>query len=167
MLTPEELNRSFGFLMHDVSRLLRASFDRHARTIGLTRAQWRVLAHLSRNEGIKQAGLADILEIKPITLARIVDRLSSDGWVERRADPKDKRAKRLFLTAKARPMLAELRLVALEVRKEALFGLGEKEQDGLIEQLRKVKNNLLLANTVKPQTPGQTEKINNSRKKYE
>ena len=142
MLTPEELNRSFGFLMHDVSRLLRASFDRHARTIGLTRAQWRVLAHLSRNEGIKQAGLADILEIKPITLARIVDRLSSDGWVERRADPKDKRAKRLFLTAKARPMLAELRLVALEVRKEALFGLGEKEQDGLIEQLRKVKNNL-------------------------
>ena len=144
MLTPEELNRSFGFLMHDVSRLLRASFDRHARTIGLTRAQWRVLAHLSRNEGIKQAGLADILEIKPITLARIVDRLSSDGWVERRADPKDKRAKRLFLTAKARPMLADLRLEALEVRKEALSGLDDKEQDGLIEQLRKVKNNLLV-----------------------
>ena len=145
MLTPEELKRSFGFLMHDVSRLLRKTFDRHAKTIGLTRAQWRVLAHLSRNEGIKQAGLAEILEIKPITLARLLDRLGADGWVERRPDPHDKRARRLFLTDKGRPILVELRVVALSVREEALSGLNAREQDQLIDQLVVVKENLLLA----------------------
>ena len=145
MLTPEELTRSFGFLMHDVSRLLRKTFDRHARAIGLTRAQWRVLAHLSRNEGIKQAGLAEILEIKPITLARLLDRLDAHGWVERRLDPKDKRARRLFLTNKGRSIIRELRVVALSVREEALSGLSDSEQDLLIDQLRAVKENLLSA----------------------
>ena len=145
MLTPEELKRSFGFLMHDVSRLLRKSFDRHASTIGLTRAQWRVLAHLSRNEGVKQAGLAEILEIKPITLARLLDRLDAHGWVERRSDPMDKRARRLFLTRKGRAIIRELRVVALSVRAEALSGLTDAEQDLLIDQLRVVKENLLAA----------------------
>ena len=145
MLTPEELKRSFGFLMHDVSRLLRKSFDRHASAIGLTRAQWRVLAHLSRNEGVKQAGLAEILEIKPITLARLLDRLDAHGWVERRSDPTDKRARRLFLTRKGRSILRELRVVALSVRAEARSGLTDVEQDLLIDQLRAVKENLLSA----------------------
>jgi len=145
MLTPEELKRSFGFLMHDVSRLMRKSFDRRASAIGLTRSQWRVLAHLSRNEGVKQAGLAEILEIKPITLARLLDRLGANGWVERRPDPNDKRARRLFLTDKARPILVELREVALSVREEALSGFDAAEQDRLIDQLRAVKENLLTA----------------------
>jgi len=145
MLTPEELKRSFGFLMHDVSRLMRKSFDRRASAIGLTRSQWRVLAHLSRNEGVKQAGLAEILEIKPITLARLLDRLGANGWVERRPDPNDKRARRLFLTDKARPILIELREVALSVREEALSGFDAAEQDRLIDQLRAVKENLLTA----------------------
>ena len=145
MLTPEELKRSFGFLMHDVSRLMRKSFDRRASVIGLTRSQWRVLAHLSRNEGVKQAGLAEILEIKPITLARLLDRLGANGWVERRPDPNDKRARRLFLTDKARPILVELREVALSVREEALSGFDAAEQDRLIDQLRAVKENLLTA----------------------
>ena len=145
MLTPEELKRSFGFLMHDVSRLMRKSFDRRASAIGLTRSQWRVLAHLSRNEGVKQAGLAEILEIKPITLARLLDRLGANGWVERRPDPNDKRARRLFLTDKARPILIELREVALSVREEALSGFDAVEQDRLIDQLRAVKENLLSA----------------------
>ena len=146
MLTPDELKRSFGFLLHDVSRLLRTSFDRHARTIGLTRSQWRVLAHLSRNESIKQAGLADFLEIQPITLARLLDRLGADGWVERRPDSSDRRVKRLFLTDKARPILLELRSVALSVREEALSGLDDQDQDRLIDQLRVVKQNLITAN---------------------
>ena len=145
MLTPEELKRSFGFLMHDVSRLMRKSFDRRASAIGLTRSQWRVLAHLSRNEGVKQAVLAEILEIKPITLARLLDRLGANGWVERRPDPNDKRARRLFLTDKARPILVELREVALSVREEALSGFAAVEQDRLIDQLRAVKENLLTA----------------------
>ena len=146
MLTPDELKRSFGFLLHDISRQLRTSFDRHARAIGLTRSQWRVLAHLSRNEGIKQAGLADILEIQPITLARLLDRLGADGWVERRPDPSDRRVKRLFLTDKARPILLELRSVALSVREEALSGLDDHDQARLIDQLRVVKQNLITAN---------------------
>jgi DNA-binding MarR family transcriptional regulator len=104
-----------------------------------------VLAHLSRNEGIKQAGLAEILEIKPITLARLLDRLSANGWVERRSDPNDKRARLLFLTNKARPILVELRSVALSVREEALSGLDAAEQDRLIDQLRVVKENLVSA----------------------
>jgi len=145
MLSPEELKRSFGFLIHDVSRQLRKSFDRHAKAIGLTRAQWRVLAHLSRNEGVKQSELADILEIKPITLARLLDRLSADDWVERRMDPTDRRAKRLFLTGKAKPILSDLRKVALAVREEALQGLSLADQDRLIEQLRLVKSNLFKA----------------------
>ena len=145
MLTPEELKRSFGFLIHDVSRLVRKRFDRHARAIGLTRAQWRVLAHLSRNEGVKQSELADILEIKPITLARLLERLGADDWVERRMDPADKRARRLYLTEKAKPILSELRKVALAVRHEALEGLPLADQDRLIEQLRLVKSNLLKA----------------------
>ena len=145
MLSPEELKRSFGFLIGDVSRLLRKSFDRHARAIGLTRAQWRVLAHLSRNEGVKQSELADILEIKPITLSRLLERLGADDWVERRMDPTDKRARRLYLTDKARPILSELRKVALAVRREALEGLPLADQDRLIEQLRLVKLNLLKA----------------------
>ena len=145
MLSPEELKRSFGFLIHDVSRQLRKSFDRHAKAIGLTRAQWRVLAHLSRNEGVKQSELADILEIKPITLARLLDRLSADDWVERRMDPTDRRAKRLFLTGKAKPILSDLRKVALAVREEALEGLSPADQDRLIEQLRLVKSNLFKA----------------------
>ena len=148
MLFPEELKRSFGFLIHDVSRLMRISFDRHARAIGLTRAQWRVLAHLSRNEGVKQSELADILEIKPITLARLLERLSADDWVERRLDPNDKRARRLFLTEKAKPILSDLRKVALAVRREALDGLSEHDQDKLIEQLRLVKTNLLKAGDI-------------------
>ena len=148
MLFPEELKRSFGFLIHDVSRLMRVSFDRHARAIGLTRAQWRVLAHLSRNEGVKQSELADILEIKPITLARLLERLSADDWVERRLDPNDKRARRLFLTEKAKPILSDLRKVALAVRREALAGLSVHDQDKLIEQLQLVKSNLLKAGDV-------------------
>ncbi|SVC40186.1 uncharacterized protein METZ01_LOCUS293040 [marine metagenome] len=160
MLSPEELKRSFGFLMHDVSRLLRKSFDRHANTIGLTRAQWRVLAHLSRNEGLKQAGLAEILEIKPITLARLLDRLGAHGWVERRSDPRDKRARRLFLSQKGRSIIRELRVVALSVRAEALAGLTDAEQDLLIDQLRVVKENLLSADEAADQVRSFDPEVN-------
>src|SRR5882672_3339347 len=99
-----ELDVSFGFLLHDIARLMRKRFDQRARGLGLTRAQWQVLAHLARHEGINQAGLAEILEIEPITLGRLVDRMADSGWLERRADPNDRRARLLYLTAKARPV---------------------------------------------------------------
>src|SRR5258705_13782238 len=102
-----ELNApTLGFLLHEVARLLRRRFEQNARGFGLTRSQWHVLAYLANNEGINQCGLADLLEIEPITLCRIVDKLQALGLVERHPDPSDRRARRLPLTPPARPKLS-------------------------------------------------------------
>jgi len=99
-----DLDRSFGFLVHDVARLFGRRFNQRALLfLGLTRAQCKVLGYLARNEGINQAGLADLLEIKPMTLVRQIDRMEEDGWIERRPQPGDRRARRLVLTDKVRP----------------------------------------------------------------
>src|SRR2546423_11599299 len=82
---------TLGFLLHEVARLLKRRFERHARGSGLTRSQWQVLAYLSLHEGINQSGLAELLEIEPITLGRIVDKLQVFGLIERRPDPSDRR----------------------------------------------------------------------------
>ena len=134
--------RSFGFLLHDVSRLLRKRFDRRARTIGLTRAQWFVMAHLSRNEGINQSALADILEIEPITLVHQLDRLEAAGWIERRLDPDDRRVRLLHLTDLGRVILGKMQTLGMETRTEAVTGLGTTEQDALIDTLVRIKANL-------------------------
>src|SRR5258705_8371299 len=94
---------TLGFLLHEVARLLRKRFEQNARGSGLTRAQWHVLAYLAQNEGINQSGLADLLEIEPITLGRIVDKLQVLRLVERRPDPSDRRVWLLHLTPAARP----------------------------------------------------------------
>ncbi|HEX6012301.1 MAG TPA: MarR family transcriptional regulator, partial [Geminicoccaceae bacterium] len=93
---------TLGFLLSDAARLFRRRFDQKARPFGLTRAQWQVLARLARHEGINQAGLADLLDLEPITLCRQIDRMEEGGWVTRRPDPGDRRARLLFLTDKAR-----------------------------------------------------------------
>lgn len=134
--------RSLGFLLHDVSRLLRKRFDRRARTIGLTRAQWSVLAHLSRNEGINQAALADILEIEPITLVHQLDKLEAAGWIERRLDAADRRVRRLFITATGRKFLEKMQVLGAATRAEALAGIPAAEHDALIDSLIKIKANL-------------------------
>lgn len=134
--------RSFGFLLYDSARLLRRDFDRRARSLGLTRAQWSVLANLARNEGIKQSDLADILEIQPITLVGLIDRLEANEMVERRPDPADRRVRTLYLTEKARPLLERLRALAEETRREALAGLPEPEQERLIDHLNVIRRNL-------------------------
>jgi DNA-binding MarR family transcriptional regulator len=134
--------RSFGFLLYDSARLLRRNFDRRARPAGLTRAQWSVLANLARNEGIKQTELADILEIQPITLVGLIDRLEAVGMVERRSHPSDRRARTLHLTHKARPMLEHMRELADETRQEAMAGLSVSEQEHLIDQLNRIRRNL-------------------------
>ena len=127
--------RSLGFLLHDVSRLLRKRFDRRARTIGLTRAQWSVLAHLSRNEGINQAALADILEIEPITLVHQLDKLEAAGWIERRLDAADRRVRLLFITATGRKILEKMQELGAETRAEALAGIPAAEHEALIDRL--------------------------------
>jgi MarR family transcriptional regulator for hemolysin len=135
-------DEGFGFIVHDVARLLRKRFDQRARTLGLTRAQWQVLAHLSRNEGIHQTGLADILEIENITLGRLIDRLEEAGWVERRLSPADRRVRLLHLTDKARPVSARMRALGKETREEALTGLSPDQQAELFNMLRHVRANL-------------------------
>jgi DNA-binding MarR family transcriptional regulator len=138
-----DLDRSFGFLVHDVARLFGRRFNQRALLfLGLTRAQCRILGYLARNEGINQAGLADLLEIKPMTLVRQIDRMEEDGWVERRHDPSDRRARRLVLTEKARPILARILDLSNEVRTEAFAGLGDADGQLLIEILRRVHANL-------------------------
>ncbi|MGE0717730.1 MAG: MarR family winged helix-turn-helix transcriptional regulator [Alphaproteobacteria bacterium] len=139
----QEVERQLGFLLHDVARLLRKRFDRRARVLGLSRAQWWVLVHLSRNEGIHQGGLAEILEVEPITLARHIDRLEASGHVERRPDDRDRRLKRLFLTDAAAPVLERMRDLGAETREEALVGLGPQARERLITVLEKMKSNLV------------------------
>src|SRR5215210_7149093 len=106
-------------VLSDVSRLMRREFDARARDIGVTRPQWQVLTVLRRNEGVNQGGLADLLEVEPITVCRMVDRLQEADLVERRADPADRRSWRLFLTAKAQGLLGQLRPFADDMIEEA------------------------------------------------
>lgn len=137
-----DLDRSFGFLINEVARLFGRRFDHNGRRLGLTRAQCRILGYLARNEGINQAGLADLLEIRPMTLVRQIDRMEDTGWIERRADPGDRRARRLFLTEKGRRVLSRIWDVASETRDEALARLSAPEADRLIELLRRVQGTL-------------------------
>ena len=131
-----------GFVLHDISRLLRKRFDRRARDLNLTKSQWIVLAHLARHEGIRQSGLAEILEIEPITLARHLDRLEETGWVQRQRDPHDRRAWNLRLTEKAGPILSKLAALVDETMEEALIGLSEIERRHLFSMLQTVRTNL-------------------------
>jgi MarR family transcriptional regulator for hemolysin len=133
-----DLDRSFGFLVTDVARLFGRRFSHHGKRLGLTRAQCRTLGYLARNEGINQAGLADVLEIRPMTLVRQIDRMEDAGWIERRADPADRRARRLYLTAKAWPILGRIWSVANEARDEALAGLSPAEGEQLLNVLCRV-----------------------------
>src|SRR5438067_12373801 len=134
--------RNFGFLANAVARLLGRRFDQNGRRLGLTRAQCRTLGYLTRNEGINQAGLADLLEIRPMTLVRQIDRMEDAGWIERRPDPADRRARRLFLTGKARPILGRIMDVATETRDEALIRLKRAETQQLVSLLGRVQASL-------------------------
>jgi MarR family transcriptional regulator for hemolysin len=101
-------NREFAFILNDVARLLRTYADHKAGKFGMTRAQWAVLVRLDRTQGLKQCELAEILDVQPITLTRLLDRLCDNGVIERRPDPTDRRVKRLYLTPAAKPLLERL-----------------------------------------------------------
>ena len=138
-----KLDRNFGYLIHDVARLFARRFNQRALLfLGLTRSQCRVLGYLARHEGINQAGLADLLEIKPMTLVRQLDRMEEDGWIERRPDPADRRARRLMLSEKARPILARILDLSSEVRSEAFANLSEEDGRHLLDLLRRIHGNL-------------------------
>ena len=138
-----ELNApTLGFLLHEVARLLRRRFEQNARGFGLTRSQWHVLAYLAKNEGINQNGLADLLEVEPITLCRIVDKLQALGLVERHPDPSDRRVWLLHLTPAARPKLTQLGKLGEVTRGEALAGVPEADTERLLKTLQTLKANL-------------------------
>jgi MarR family transcriptional regulator for hemolysin len=134
---------TLGFVLHDVARLLRKRFEQQARPLGLTRSKWQVLAHLAFNQGIQQSTLAELLEIEPITLCRIVDRLEASGLVERQRHATDRRVWLLHLTEAAEPILAAMTRIGNATRADALAGLPTPEQDRLLEMLSKMRVNLI------------------------
>jgi DNA-binding MarR family transcriptional regulator len=131
-----------GSRLADVARLMRRSFDARARSIGVTRPQWQVLSALRRYEGVNQVKLADLLDVEPITVCRMVDRLQEADLVERRADPADRRSWRLFLTSKAQALLAQLRPLAEELLEEAFEGVGTDDRIRLMATLDRIHQNL-------------------------
>lgn len=136
---------TLGFLLHDVARLLRKRFEQRAKDLGLTRSQWQTLAYLANNEGIHQAGLAEILEIEPITLVRILDKLSDRGLVERRQHPSDRRSWLLYMREEARPLMDTMRNIGDQTRREALEGTSQEDNEHLYALLTLMKSNLLSA----------------------
>jgi DNA-binding MarR family transcriptional regulator len=136
------MSDSLGFLIADVGRLIRRNFDVKARVLGATRQQWRVLKLLERQEGVNQGRIAEMLEVEPITLSRMIDRLQESGLVERRPDPKDRRAWQLYLTEQAAPVLAQLKTFAEALLDEALEGLASGEREQLTVLLTRVQQNL-------------------------
>jgi MarR family transcriptional regulator, transcriptional regulator for hemolysin len=138
-------NREIAFALNDVARLLRTHADQKAAQFGMTRAQWAVLARLARYEGLKQTELAEMLDLQPITLTRLLDRLCQNELIERRADPDDRRAKRLFLRPAAQPLLERLGDLGEELMGTALAGLSGAQIKALLSDLGVMKENLRVA----------------------
>jgi MarR family transcriptional regulator for hemolysin len=146
--TPQAINEeqpTLGFLLHDVARLQRKRFDQRARNAGLTTSQWQAIKCLAKNEGINQAGLAELLEIEPITLVRTLDRLAERGLIERRQHPTDRRTWRLFLNDAALPLLETMWRIGEATRAETLEGVSEAERARLVQSLIRMKSNLTTA----------------------
>ena len=136
------MDSNFAFEVAETAHVLRRAFDRRACALGTTRAQWRLLARLARDDGQRQVALADALDVEPITLSRMVDRLAEAGLVERRPDHEDRRAWRVHLTAKAQPLIAQLHDLAEDFLETALAGISEAEQQAVLDTLRRVRRNL-------------------------
>lgn len=147
----EDLSRNFGFILNDVARLMRTTFDRRVKALGLTRSQWWVLNHLFRNDGVTQSELADILEVKKATLGRLLDRMEQKGWIRREGHAGDRRAKRVFLTDEVEPALKAMRTTAAEVRREALSGLPAVQQEQFVDALLAIKTNLTRLDSSRPE----------------
>jgi MarR family transcriptional regulator for hemolysin len=135
-------NPNFLFALFEAQRLLRVYAEKAALRYGVTRAQWAVLAKLERTEGLKQAEVAELMDLQPITLTRLIDKLCDSGLIERRGDVTDRRINRLYLTPAARPLLEKLAVLRAEVTSVALAGLDAEEAQRLVAQLETVKNNV-------------------------
>jgi MarR family transcriptional regulator for hemolysin len=141
----QPMNRDFSFTIMDVARMIKTYADQRARQFGISRAQWAVLVRIERSEGLKQSELAEILDLQPISLTRLLDRLADNKLIERRADPNDRRANRLFLTPAARPLLERLTVLGEDMMGTVLAGLDAKTSERMLRDLGLVKENLRAA----------------------
>ncbi|MEC7762143.1 MAG: MarR family transcriptional regulator [Pseudomonadota bacterium] len=132
-----------GYLIHDVSRLRRVTFDRELAPIGITRSQWWVLAFISRNDGLPQTQLANELDLGKVALGSLIDRLQKAGYVERRPDKRDRRIKRIFLTDQARRLIAKIQTVADQFNDLILEGIAREDLEQTSKTLFAMKQNLI------------------------
>ena len=135
-------HQNFGFLLHDVTRLYQRRFEQRSARLSLTLPQCKTLFLIARNEGISQRQLADLADIDAMSIVRILDRMEADGWVERRADPQDRRARRLAITVQARPILERILEMGAATRTEVLDGLNVEQRDQLVALLERCHTNL-------------------------
>src|SRR6201991_1623704 len=133
------VDMNFLFTLAEVQRMMRAYADKQAARYGITRAQWAVLAKVERTEGLKQSELAEQMEMQPITLTRLIDKLCDAGWIERRSDASDRRVNRLYLKDAAKPLLAKLAGLKSEITSTALDGIAPADTQRLMTQLEDIK----------------------------
>lgn len=141
MTTPESI--PFGYLLSDVTLLFRKHFDRRAVRFGLTRAQWRAIKMLHHRDNLRQTELAEVLEMEPIAVGRVIDRLQAAGFVERRPDPTDRRAWRLHLTEQSRGVIDDMQEISVGLRKDATAGIEAAELAQALAVIGRIKDNLL------------------------
>jgi len=141
--SPMNRLRNFGFLLKAVTRLSTKNFERNAGDFDLDLSQCKVLVYLARNEGVSQARLAELTETAPMTLVRTLDRMELDRWIERRPDPADRRAHRLYLRAEAKPILEHIWRIADKAREEAFAGLSASDCNRLMDLLEHIHANLI------------------------
>ena len=142
---PGSVDMHFLFTLGEVQRLVRAYADKQAARYGITRAQWAVLAKVERTEGLKQTELAEQMEMKPITLTRLIDKLCDNDLIERRSDDSDRRVNRLYLRKAARPLLGKLGGLRSELTATALAGINPSDAHRLLVQLEAIKENVRTA----------------------
>lgn len=155
-IPPEQ---TLGFLLYDVGRLLRRNFNRLVQEIGLTQAQWQAIVTISRSQGLRQSQLADLLEVHPISVARLLDRMEAAGWIERRPDPSDRRAVNLHLKDKVQPILKKMHEFGAEIRARAFEGVPEAERQAMTQHLIKMRANLVKI-TVQESEPASSSQNN-------
>jgi MarR family transcriptional regulator, transcriptional regulator for hemolysin len=134
-------SRRFGFLLRDVTRMYAERFEQHAASLGLTLAQCKTLMRLAENEGASQVRLAELTDLEPMTLVRLLDRMEAEGWLERRSDPRDRRVHCLYLTGKAKPLLDDIRQLMDVTWGEAFTGIPKRQSELLTELLERVHDN--------------------------
>jgi MarR family transcriptional regulator, transcriptional regulator for hemolysin len=146
--------RNFGFLLKEVSRRYVNRFEVRAAEIPLNLAQAKALVRLEKNEGVSQARLAELAEVDPMTMVRILDRMEAVDLLERRPDPADRRARCLYLTAKAKPILSEIWRLSDEIRAEIFAGVSKSEREQFMTVLERLYDNISQLEGFVPPTPG-------------